>query len=418
MAIATSVLWRLGDPSRLRAGRLRLGCRLLRSARIPPRGGRAHRVATGAGLDCGDGALSRGCARHRQSTTPASPLRSAPDDDGRRERYGPGHPGLGHRERSVASVRRGAGERRGLGDHGRRRRQRGDRALVRARPTHGIGEGLQRRQHRRGDLLAIVGRVDCARGVRRRGRQRGRRDGSGRGDTCPRRVCEDARQSRSAAGRRRAGHACTERHVPPRSPVARIPVVARPRIPDAGGGDGGGPVRSNRVDCPPVLVARPCDGRAEGGPDDGIGNGMRDRRANRRGAGDAARGRSPAHGVRGIRGPAAGLRRAPRRERASGRIDPPGRRAVRLRYRQRDLVATAGGAGRVHPGRCPARGRPDRRDRPGNLCVRAGDVRRSACRLGRRTPRTIGQGTAWFFVAAGLVQGVAIACLLAGRRTT
>ena len=29
-----------------------------------------------------------------------------------------------------------------------------------------------------------------------------------------------------------------------------------------------------------------------------------------------------------------------------------------------------------------------------------------------------GQGTAWFFIAAGLVQGIAITCFLAGRRTT
>ena len=67
------------------------------------------------------------------------------------------HPRLVHRNRAVAAVRRDGAERRGLGRHECRRHQCHRLPVVRAHAARRAGHGLQRRQHRRRDLLAALG---------------------------------------------------------------------------------------------------------------------------------------------------------------------------------------------------------------------------------------------------------------------
>ena len=92
-----------------------------------------------------------------------------------------------------------------------------------------------------------------------------------------------------------------------------------------------------------------------------------------------------------------------------------GRRAVRRRLRQRHVAAAAHRPGRVRQGGRAARRRPHRRHLAGRLRLRARALRpdprarapRSQCRPG---------AAPHLFLAAALVQGLAIAAFLAGRR--
>ncbi len=188
-----------------RAGGVRLGDRLLRSAGLSPcRAGGASLVG-GVGLVGGDGPLPGRRRRGRQFAGALSPVRLAGGDQGRRHRPGAGRAGLGHGARAVATAAGHAAERRRLGGDGRCRRERHHRAVVRAETAGGAGHGLQRRQHRRRGVLAAMGSGD--RLVRLSHGRRDRRHRHDRDGLAARRsgLFAHAAEHRPVAGRRGCG---------------------------------------------------------------------------------------------------------------------------------------------------------------------------------------------------------------------
>ncbi len=278
------VLWRLRRARRLRAGHIRLGRRLLRPADIPSRGDRTHGLAVDLGLYSRDAALSVRRRRHRQS---AALVRSRGRACHHRLR-GSGNSSrcvrLGHRVAPLAALRCGAVQRDGMGGDGCRDSQRGGLTMARSDSPNGAGQGLQRCQHWRRDLLATVGGADCALRLRNGRRRSGCGHGLGHGVAGPQRVRQDARGHGATPG---WGHHFTQGSCRPcrrTQTSARRIAMARSSFPNAGDRNGRRAVRADWSAGASVLASGSSPGRANGGPGDGCGHCVRHPRPYRCGA--------------------------------------------------------------------------------------------------------------------------------------
>ena len=183
-----------------------MGRRLLWAAGVS-----AHRhptdwLAVAARVKRRHGALSRRRDRDRESSGTVPPLRRLPRDIGRRADARGRRSRLGHRRHASTALRRGDPQRRRLGRDGRSGGQCDRRTLVRACPAGGPGHRVQRREHRRPDLHAAVGRAHWARRLRRGGDGDWSCDGDHDMDPFSHGVLAPARGRRSSARRRCVGH--------------------------------------------------------------------------------------------------------------------------------------------------------------------------------------------------------------------
>ena len=214
---------------------------------------------------------------------------------------------LGDLSRTMAHVCCKRAERCGMGRHECGRAECDRLAVVRSQAPIGPRHGLQRRQHRRRDLLAALGCDHRGAGVCQCG------DGY-RSYNDPRPLdprgpvfCPNSRADGACTGRRCAGRPAQLHHVGTCKTVARPSALAGSAVRHAVGRHGVRVVRPDRIDCTSLLVAGACariaDGRICNGLDHGDGYSW----TNLARLDHADRGGSPACGVRWLCSPIAGL---------------------------------------------------------------------------------------------------------------
>ena len=249
-------------------------------------------------------------------------------------------------------------------------------ALVRALAARSAGHGLQRRQHRRRDLLAAVG------GRHRRARlSRSRPRRSAPSWRVTMWVLADAVFSRTPQqmGLTPDGDA-------PGAPPASVTSPTAQPLPGAllwrdrrfltlAAGMALGLFAQIGLVAHLFSLLVPALGAQRAGLAMGAGDGARDRRPHAARLGDAAGRRQAAGGVLRLCAAARGLARAARRRRHQRAAAAARRGAVRRRLRQRDLAAAPHRPGRVRQGGRAARRRPHRRHLAGRLRLCARRVR-------------------------------------------
>ncbi len=142
---------------RLGPGGVRLGRGLLRATHLPERRAGDEGLAGRADLGSHHRALSRRCHRRGEPALPAPALRLRDRHQGGRHLSGGGLLWMGRGGRALATLCRRRAERAGLGCDERLRHQCHRLAVVHSLAPGGTRHGLQRRQHRRRDLLTAVG---------------------------------------------------------------------------------------------------------------------------------------------------------------------------------------------------------------------------------------------------------------------
>ena len=268
------------DQRRLRAGRVRLGARVLRAARLPRRAASDARLVAWADLG-GDHMCTISSARpwRRGCRRLHARFGLARFTQAWRARAGSRPDRLVGGRRAVAALSCRRDQRRWLERDECRRHQRHHRAVVRARAASGARYGLQRRQRRRHRVLAAVGGGDrfprFSRGCHNDRAGGGTDRLADRGDA----VCAHAAADGARAGWRRARCRAGQRHVAECAAAAWRAALARPDVPYAGRRHGIRAVRPTRPGHALVLAAAADVRRPARGLRHGARDGDGDRRA-------------------------------------------------------------------------------------------------------------------------------------------